>query len=204
MKKYLYSLLFLTTALFSSPPSHTYTAALRGDREAQFLTGIIYNQGIGIEQNLSVAAQWFEKSAQQGHVDAQYNIGLMYAIGKGVKEDRSTAILWLERAADQGDDDAVKLLSELKAPPLKSSEISSVKDTPQDTMSIPPTVLYTKENGSVCDGNNVCVTYKIPMVFTSISKRGTNYKINGTLSKKGWKRYPKEGWINENSIDHKK
>lgn len=208
MKKYLYLLLFCTVSLFASTPQQsfwdTYTSALRGDPEAQFLVGVIYNQGIGVEQNLTTAAQWFEKSAQQGHVDAQYNIGLMYATGKGVSENISSAITWLGRAADQGDNDAKRLLSELKPPPVINKGASFSENTLKEIVAISPTVLYTKKNGSVCDDNNLCITLKMPMVFTSISKRGTSYKINGTLTKKGWTRYSKVGWIDEDSIDHKK
>lgn len=210
MKKYLYLLISLSFTLFGSNQSSfwdTYTAALRGDREAQFLVGIIYEQGMGVEQNKTIAAQWFEKSAQQGHVDAQYNTGLAYALGKGVKADQSMAMLWLQRAADQGDDDAQKLLVKIQQDGVKEKigdEKLSIVDNEERVIALKPTVLYTKENSSVCTDNKVCTIYKTPMVFTTISKRGKYYKINGILSKKGWKRYRKEGWIDENSIDHKK
>ncbi|MDD2782417.1 tetratricopeptide repeat protein [Sulfuricurvum sp.] len=203
MKKYLYLLALFTFSLFGSNQQifwDTYTAALRGDKEAQFLVGVIYERGMAVDQNLSAAAQWFEKSAAQGHVDAQYNIGLMYAIGKGVTENHLMADKWLRRAAEQGDGDAEKLLSKLQIDPLK--ETSSTSE--EGIITIRPTVLYTKENVSVCRNDNVCTLYKMPMVFTTISKRGTYYKINGIVSKKGWKRYMSEGWIAENSIDHKK
>lgn len=209
MKKYLYLLTLFTFSLFGSNQQtfwDTYTAALRGDREAQFLVGVIYERGIGVDQNLSSAAKWFEKSAFQGHVDAQYNIGLMYATGKGVAENQSEAKTWLKRAADQGDDDAEKLLAKLlenEADENREAK-SSAQPSEMGTSVIKPTVLYTKINSRVCTSDDVCTEYKLPMVFTTISKRGEYYKINGIVSKKGWKQYPKEGWINESSIDHKK
>lgn len=207
MKKYLYLLAIFTFSLFGTNQQtfwDTYTAALRGDKEAQFLVGVIYKRGVGTEQNLSAAAKWFEKAASQGHVDAQYNIGLMYATGKGVIEDHLIADKWLRRAAEQGDSDAEKLLSKLQIDPLKKDNNVPLPMGYDAILTIPPTVLYTKENISVCTSDNRCTLYKIPMVFTSISKRGEYYKVNGIVSKKGWKQYPKEAWIHESNIDHKK
>ena len=207
MKKYLYLLTLFTFSLFGSNQQtfwDTYTAALRGDREAQFLVGVIYERGMGVEQNLSTAAKWFEKSAFQGHVDAQYNIGLMYAIGKGIPENKAQADMWLKRAADQGDDDAAKLLTKHHLDQEKENKNLPLTTKEESILTISPTVLYTKANASVCTNENVCTVYKMPMVFTTISKRDRYYKINGIVNKKGWKRYIGEGWIDENSIDHTK
>lgn len=208
MKKYLFLFFFFISSIFAREQQSfwdTYTSALRGDAEAQFLVGVLYENGSGVEQNDTKAAEWFEKSAKQGHMDAQYNIGLMYASGRGVKEDMSVAAQWLQLASDQGDQEAEKVLLKLTSLQSVSAKTIAEDMNVQGTiMTIPATVLYTKENILICDDQNICLSHKEKMVLTSIAKRGEYYKINGTLSKKGWKRYPRSGWIHEESIDHKK
>lgn len=70
---------------------NTYTAALRGDKDAQFQTGVMFERGIGTDENQSLAAKWYEKASHQGHMDAQYNIGIMYASGRGVEQNEQFA-----------------------------------------------------------------------------------------------------------------
>jgi hypothetical protein len=110
--------------------------------------------------------------------------------------------MWLARAAKQKDSDARRLLLKIIDGELDSNQENSISFS--DVVSISPIVLYSKKNASVCENENLCSEYKMPMVFTSISKRGEYYKISGTISKTGWKKYPKEGWIHENNIDRKK
>jgi len=215
MKKYLYLLLFLFTPLFSSETQQsfweTYTEALRGDKAAQFQVGVIFERGIGTEENQSLAAQWFEKSAEQGHVDAQYNIAIMYAAGRGVAADEGKAMMWLAKAAKQKDKEARKLLNEIidgkldkKIPDTSETEKNnSVHENSSDNTveTITPITLITKEGAKVCDGKGMCTLFKANTALTSTSKRGELYKISGTVTKKGWQEYKKEGWIDENSVD---
>lgn len=215
MKKYLYLLFLLITPLFSSEAQQsfweTYTAALRGDQEAQFQVGVIFERGIGIEQNQTLAAQWFEKSAEQGYVDAQYNIAIMYAAGRGVNADEGKAMMWLAKAAKQKDKEARKLLNEiidgkLDKKPSHASEPEKEKTTSEsisksDAETIMPTTLITKQGAKVCDQKGICTLFKANSALTSTSKSGQYYKISGTVSKKGWQEYKKEGWIDESSVD---
>src|SRR3989339_284563 len=187
MKKYLYLLPFLFFPLFASEPEQsfweTYTAALRGDKVAQFQVGVIYERGIGREQNQTQAAQWFEKSALQGHVDAQYNIALMYASGRGVREDEGLAMMWLSRAAKQGDTEARKLLLNIIDGALEKHTKTQIQEgDSQDTVEITPITIVTKAGANVC-AKGKCITYKANTALTSTSKRGHFYKISGTVTK---------------------
>ncbi|DAB37653.1 MAG: hypothetical protein A2023_01855 [Sulfuricurvum sp. GWF2_44_89] len=206
MKKQLYLLLFLFSTLFASEPEQsfweTYTAALRGDKVAQFQVGVIYERGIGRDANQTQAAQWFEKSARQGHVDAQYNIALMYASGRGVSEDEGVAMMWLARAAKQGDHEARKLLLSIIDGVLDKNPLPQTQENGSlDTVEITPVTIVTKDGANVCEKSNKCITYKANTPFTSTSKRGNLYKISGIVTKKGWKSYQKEGWIDESSVE---
>lgn len=183
----------------------TYTAALRGDKVAQFQVGVIYERGVGIEANQTQAAQWFEKSALQGYVDAQYNIALMYASGRGVVENEGIAMMWLARAAKQGDGEARKLLLRIIDGGLKTDnkgEAQAVGSSGDVVVeNITPVTLIAKTEVEVCDSMSKCIPYRENSVFTSKSKRGDHYKISGIVTKKGWTSYDKEGWIDETSVE---
>jgi TPR repeat protein len=73
--------------------------AERGDSNAQYKLGLVYDVGVGARQDLAKAALWYQRAADQGHVAAQFNLGLMYASGRGVPEDLVQAHMWLNLAA---------------------------------------------------------------------------------------------------------
>lgn len=211
MKKQL-SLFFLLTAfLFASDPQQsfweTYTAALRGDKVAQFHVGVIYERGIGIDANQTQAAYWFEKSAVQGYVDAQYNIAIMYASGRGVEADEGAAMKWLALAAKQKDKESRKLLLKIidgaldEPTPAKKQKTGGNSEVKGEITAITPVTLVTLEGAVVCDQKNQCVPYKVHSVLTSTSKKGSLYKISGIATKKGWEAFDKEGWVDENSVE---
>ena len=93
-----------------------------GDIEAQFNMGVIYDEGAGVQQDLAIAAKWYEKAAQQGFVDAQANLGMMYYHGQGVPCDHKKAAGWLQMAADQGDAEARDLIKKLSAGETRDSQ----------------------------------------------------------------------------------
>jgi TPR repeat protein/CHAT domain-containing protein len=57
--------------------------AERGDAEAQFNLGLMYQKGEGVAQNDVEAAKWFRKAAEQGHAAASGSLGwLLITQGK--------------------------------------------------------------------------------------------------------------------------
>jgi uncharacterized protein len=78
----------------------------KGDKDAQFLMGMMYDAGKGVPQNPSTAAAWYRKAALQGHPIAQLYLGIMYYSGQGVRKDTQEAARWLRPVADQGNDQA--------------------------------------------------------------------------------------------------
>ncbi|GEM_PF-1518550 len=78
-------------------------AAELGYAEAQNSLGMMYHQGIGVQQNLGSAEQWFRKAAEQDLSEAQYNLGQMYYSGRGIALDVEQAKRWFKRAAEQKD-----------------------------------------------------------------------------------------------------
>ena len=79
----------------------------KGDIISQFLLGLHYYEGVGVEQDYVEAVKWFEKAAKEGDSDAQYFLGQCYILGRGVDEkNASEALSWFKKASDQNNDEA--------------------------------------------------------------------------------------------------
>ena len=76
--------------------------AEKGDANAQYNLGLLYNQGLGVQQDFKAAADWYRKAAEQGNSNAQYNLGVMGSTGQGVPKDPSQAMKWYLKAAEKG------------------------------------------------------------------------------------------------------
>ena len=61
----------------------------------------MYENGDGLDQDLSQAAKWYKEAADQGHRDAQYNLGLAYYKGAGVHKNFDNAIYYFSQASNQ-------------------------------------------------------------------------------------------------------
>jgi TPR repeat protein len=71
--------------------------------EAQYNLGVMYGQGMGVQQDFKQSAAWYRKAADQGWTKAQCNLGNMYEKGEGVQQDSKQAVAWYRKVADQGD-----------------------------------------------------------------------------------------------------
>lgn len=92
-------------------------AAAQGNPEAQFLLGLQYKVGDGIEKDRVEAVKWLRKSAESGYAEAQYALGDFFAGLDATDElaDPREAEKWLKAAAAQGNADAQSRLDVLKA-----------------------------------------------------------------------------------------
>lgn len=89
------------------------SAAKEGDRVAQNQLGLMYLRGEGVDQDLTEAKHWFEKSANQNCPAAQYNLGYMNEINAENSEDSEECLRyyleakdWYRKAAENGVKDA--------------------------------------------------------------------------------------------------
>src|SRR5690606_18254852 len=79
--------------------------ALAGSAEAQNYVGEIYHKGLGIEPDYGMAAQWYQKAADQGYKRAKINLGYLYEQGLGVPQDTTRALnLYREASGITGDE----------------------------------------------------------------------------------------------------
>ena len=89
-------------------------AAEQGDAEAQLHLGVMYGEGLGVEQSNEKAAEWYRKAAEQGNADAQVVLGCCYEFGDGLPIDLKKAALWYGRAGKQGHEKAAAALKRLR------------------------------------------------------------------------------------------
>ena len=107
----------------------TLAKAEKGDADAQFNLGVMYNNECGLK-NYAKAINWYKKAEEQGeirakilsglnselsdilakaetgHANAQFHLGVRYETGLGVPQDYAKAIEWFEKSAEQGYADA--------------------------------------------------------------------------------------------------
>ncbi len=77
--------------------------AERGNAEAQYRLGRMYEFGKGVAVNMAQALVWLRKSAAQGNASAQLELGVIYANGDGgVTQDDAQAVAWFQKAATLG------------------------------------------------------------------------------------------------------
>ena len=62
----------------------TQRLARDGDREASFLLGSAYGEGLAVTKDHQQAVSWYRKAAEQGNAAAQNNLGWAYRQGIGV------------------------------------------------------------------------------------------------------------------------
>ena len=74
----------------------------QGDVNAHLQIGMMYEKGLGVIEDLALAAQHFQFAAELGDPAAQMRLGVMYETGLGVGRDARVAANWLTLAAEQG------------------------------------------------------------------------------------------------------
>jgi TPR repeat protein len=85
-----------------SPLDQMREAADAGDGFIANQYGEKLRDGEGISQNLSLAAQYFQRAAHAGDVNGMINWGLANEMARGVPENMSEAARWYRAAMDHG------------------------------------------------------------------------------------------------------
>jgi TPR repeat protein len=87
--------------------------AEQGDAKAQTLLGELLSRGLGVEEDLTAAADWYRLAAQGGDREALYALGRLYLDGGGVEADAAEGVRLLREAADLGHPGAARELGYL-------------------------------------------------------------------------------------------
>lgn len=76
--------------------------AEKDDAAAQTLVATIYANGLGVAQNMALAASWYDIASKNGDVRATFELALLYQNGIGLPKNRQLAAEMFQKAADQG------------------------------------------------------------------------------------------------------
>ena len=96
-----------------------------GDAAAQFDLAVRYAEGGAAPRDFGLAAQWYERAAQQGLAVAEYRLGSLYEKGLGVGKDMQRAKDLYQRAAEKGNTRAMHNLGVLAADGSKPNYTSA-------------------------------------------------------------------------------
>ena len=79
-----------------------HTRASAGHLPEELKLASDYLAGRGVSRDLSQAAYWYRKAAEQGDPGAQVELGYFYLAGIGVKPNAEEAVRWFQRASVSG------------------------------------------------------------------------------------------------------
>jgi uncharacterized protein len=106
-----------------------YRLAKTGDVDAQYMLGVLYDEGRGVRKSDEAAAYWFTMAAEAGNSAAQYEMGLRFDKGNGVQSNWVEAGKWYEKAATSGDKEAEYNLISLKREVDRKMRTTYTKNT---------------------------------------------------------------------------
>jgi hypothetical protein len=95
------------------------SAAEKGDPEAQFELGVIYESN----GQYAAAVIWYRKSAEQGNMNAELRLGVLYEIGNGLEKDYV-----------QADARYIAVGSAEKPPPMTAAVANAWRDSIESRM----------------------------------------------------------------------
>ena len=72
----------------------TIKSARIGMPEAQYEVGLMYANGVGVEQDFEQALHWIRQAAERGLSAAQYLLATRYAAGAGIERVDYKAFCW--------------------------------------------------------------------------------------------------------------
>jgi TPR repeat protein len=84
---------------FPKALDHFRAAAVSGDADAMYYTGVMYAEAQGVAKaNMPEAIRWYEKAAARDQPKALATMGRLYVTGYGVERDAKKALEMFERA----------------------------------------------------------------------------------------------------------
>jgi hypothetical protein len=79
------------------------------------MLGVVYTQGILVQEDDVEGARWVRKAADQGFAPAEVALGTAYQLGRGIAKDEIEALKWYMKAANQGSAAAETNVGEMHA-----------------------------------------------------------------------------------------
>lgn len=98
-----------------------------GNKKAARYIGLMYEQGLGVEQDYEAAAAWYEQGVEAGDLTSCCYLGLLYKQGLGVEQDIEKAMELYKEAAEYGDENAAPALERLTGGLKISDSLSTLQ-----------------------------------------------------------------------------
>ncbi|KAJ3442734.1 sel1-repeat-containing protein ybeq [Anaeramoeba flamelloides] len=78
--------------------------SMKDEGLSEYLLGFMYQNGIGVAQDLSQALVWFTKSAEKGNGRGMNSTGFFYRYSVGGVSDHRIGVEWFKKACEEGKD----------------------------------------------------------------------------------------------------
>lgn len=89
---------------------YTNTEDIKSMRSSFFWLGVLYNDGLGVNEDIRKGFRWVELAADLGHVDAASRTALNYYTGHGTDKNMENYVKYLYIAAEEGSvDDYIRI-----------------------------------------------------------------------------------------------
>ena len=111
--KYPLALALKDDSLFTEIVKWAEPLADSGSSFCQYVAGVLYAQGKGVQQDYSKALEYLNKSADNGEDKAQFQLAKMYLTGDGVEEDTGKGSHYMTEAVRNGNADAAEFMGRL-------------------------------------------------------------------------------------------
>jgi hypothetical protein len=180
------ALAFSCLLIFSTPAkasdADTFNAmvvlANKGDAEAQYHVGMMYNNGIGTQKDPRQAFEWFQKSAASNHPLGAYKLGCYYAgqFAGVVTPDANEALKYKLVSAKAGYALAQHDVANLYARQENSEEAVKWWKTAGDQGF--PDALYSL-SGAYFQGKGAPKDLSLAYAYYKLSKVAPKDKVNG-------------------------
>ena len=108
--------------------------AEQGDKQAQALLGMMYDEGQGVLQDYAEAVRWYRLAAEQGDADSQNNLALMYEFGHAGLQSNVMAHMWYNIASANGQSKSGEWRDE-RAGLMSQADISKAQEMARECMS---------------------------------------------------------------------
>lgn len=105
----------------------TIKSAENGNKISQYNLGMRFEEGNGLDKNLSMALKWYKKSAVQGYIIAQQRIGYNYIKGVWGKVNLEKGLKWYEMAGENGSVNSIKFLIDVYGKGYKTISPNKMK-----------------------------------------------------------------------------
>lgn len=107
-------LMTLSAAVVSAQSFDDYMSqALMGDAESQFVVGICYLEGDGVERNVEVGERWLIEATNSSNPKWKIALGEMYYYGDLLEQNYEEALKWYLAAMKSEDVEAARLVANM-------------------------------------------------------------------------------------------